>query len=166
MLWRGRAWLLSFLQLLLLLGMSSLQLLCLLLMPLFHLLLPAFIRVLSCELLMFFLLPLLKVLPVLVLPREQLLLLFLIFLVLLGIPCIWRTWPRNRRQLVRVHRTRSTRIVPRPCILSTRIPRACIPATLIVNGTRLSRLHHSAFVKCSRSRSGSNGRLATVYGRA
>jgi hypothetical protein len=62
---RSRAWRrLFFLQPLLLLGVPLLQLLCLLLVPLFDLLLPGFIGILSCELLVFLLLRLLKFLPV------------------------------------------------------------------------------------------------------
>jgi len=149
------------LQPLLLLGMPLLQLLRLLLMPLFHLLLPAFIRILSCELPVFLVLLLLQFLPVLFLLRKQLFLLLLIFSVLLGIPCIWRTGPWNWRQFLRMHRARATSIVPWP-----RIPRACIPPALVMNSACLSRLHHSAFVKCSRPRSSGDGRLASVYGRS
>jgi hypothetical protein len=73
--------LLPFLQLLLLLGVPLHHLLCLLLMPLLDLLPPGFVRALSCELLMFPFLLLLKFLPFFFLLRKQLFLLFLVFLV-------------------------------------------------------------------------------------
>jgi len=60
---------LSLLQVLLLLGVSVHQLLCLLLVPLFDLLLPGFIRVLFCELLMVPFLLLLKFLSFFILLR-------------------------------------------------------------------------------------------------
>ncbi len=141
---------LSFLQPLLLLGVPLLQLLCLLLMPLFHLLLPGFIRILSCELLVFLFLLLLQCLPFFLLLREQLFLLFLVFVVQLGIPGIWRTGALSRRKLVRMYRGSATRII--------------IPRPRIMNRTRRSSSYDSAFVKCSRFRSGSDWRLATVFG--
>ena len=68
---RSRAFFrLPFLQPLLLLGVLLRQLLCLLLMPLLDLLLPGFIRLPSCELLVFLFLLLLKFLPFFFLLRE------------------------------------------------------------------------------------------------
>ena len=154
---------LSFLRPLLLLRVLLLQLLCLLLVPLLHLLFPALIRIPFRELLMFFVLPLLKFLPFLFLLRVELFLLLLILAVLLGIARIRirRTRARHRRQFARMHRSRATRIAW-PRIFRACIPTPRIPATFIVNLATLSRLHHSAFIKCSRPRSRSNRRLASI----
>lgn len=140
------------LQPLLLLGVPLRQLLCLLLMPLFELLFPGFIRILSCELLVFLFLLLLQFLPFFLLLREQFFLLLLVLPIQFGIPSIWRTGALGRRQLVRMHRGSPTRVIS---------PR---PRRRIMNRTRPSRRHNSAFVKCSRFRSSGDWRLAPVFG--
>ncbi len=158
---RSGAWCwLSFLQALLLLGVSLLQLLRLLLVPLLDLLPSAIIRMLSGELLMFFFLLLLKFLPLSVLLRMKLFLLLLVFSVLLRIPRIWRRWTLGARNLVRVNRASATRGV----VLRTCIPSTHILSTRIMNRASLAGAHDSALVKCSRSGSSSDGRLAAVYG--
>ena len=79
------------LQPLLFLDVSLLQLLSLLLMPLFDLLPSAFIGILLRHLLMLPLLLLLEFLPLLILLGEQLLLLLLILAVAAGVPSIGRS---------------------------------------------------------------------------
>ena len=162
---RSRAWRRLFLlQPLLLLGVPLLQLLRLLLVPLLDLLPSAIIRMLSCELLMFFFLLLLKFLPFFVLLRRQLFLLLLVFPVLLGVTCVWRTGALGTRNLVGMHRGGGTRdVVCAACILWARIPSTHILSTRIMNRASLAGAHDSALAKCSRSGSSSDGRLAVVY---
>jgi hypothetical protein len=90
------------------------HLLGLLLMALLHLLLSAFIRMLSFELLMVPLLPLLELLVIFVLLRVHLFLLFLIFLVQLRVSSIWRRGALVRRQVLRVPRITRTRYIVSP----------------------------------------------------
>ena len=158
---RSGAWRRLFLlQLLLLLRVPLHHLLCLLLVPLLDLLPSAFIGMLSCELLVLFFLLLLKFLPLSVLLRMKLFLLLLVFSVLLRIPRIWRRWTLGARNLVRVNRASATRGV----VLRTCIPSTHILSTRIMNRASLAGAHDSALVKCSRSGSSSDGRLAAVYG--
>jgi hypothetical protein len=89
---------------LLLLRVPLLQLICLLLVALLDLLPAGFIRILSGELRVLFILLLLKFLPVFLLLRVQLFLLLLIFLVELGVAGVWRSGTLGARQLVRVDR--------------------------------------------------------------
>jgi hypothetical protein len=85
----ARRWLLSLLQLLLLLLMPLLQLLGLLLVSLLHLLLSRFIGMLLGQALMFLILLLLEFLPLLFLLSEYLFLLLLVFPVQLWVACVW-----------------------------------------------------------------------------
>jgi len=86
-----------------LLRVSLLQLLRLLLMPLLHMLRFRWSCLLSCQLLMFLILLLLEFLPILVLLRDYLLLLLLVFLVELRVPRV-RSGALDRRQLLRMGR--------------------------------------------------------------
>jgi len=168
---RSGAWRRLFLlQLLLLLRVPLHHLLCLLLVPLLDLLPSAVICMLSCELLVLFFLLLLKFLALSVLLRIQLFLLLLVFSVLLRVPRVWRSGTLGTRNLVRMHRASAPRgVVLRAGALSAGIVSACIPSThilstRIMNRASLAGAYDSALIKCSRSGSGSDGRLATVYG--
>lgn len=104
--------LLLLLKVLLLLNVFLLQLLCLLLMLLLYLLILRFVHLLLLHPLVFFVLVLLKFLPVFVLLGAQLGLLLLILLVGLCIPGVRSFWAFGRRQFlgmnscVRVRRAR------------------------------------------------------------
>jgi hypothetical protein len=150
------------LQPLLLLGVLLHHLLRLLLMALLDLLLPGFIGILSCELLVFAFLLLLKFLPVFLLLCVHRFLLFLVFLVLLGVPQVGRSRALNRRKLVGMDSRRTRYIVFRRHIASSCIA-SCISWTAM-NCTGLSGGHDPAIVKGRRFGSGSDGRLATVNG--
>src|SRR5690349_15426179 len=95
-------------------------------MPLLHLLPSAFISILFCQSLVFFLLLLLKFLVIFLLLRVKLFLLLLIFLVQLGISRV--RWCRAlvRRQVLGVRRITRTRYVAR-----TRVPTFSIPSPRI-----------------------------------
>ena len=93
------SWLLS-LHLLHLLRVSLLHLLGLLLVFLLHLLSSCWISLLSRQLPMFLVLLLLKFLPILILPRYQLFLLVLVFLVLLCVPRLRSSGALDRRQVL------------------------------------------------------------------
>src|SRR6202043_1437584 len=92
---------------------------------LFDLLLPGFVCILFCELLMVPFLLLLKSLPIFLLLRKQLFLLFLVFLVLLRIAGVWRTGTLHWRQLAGMHRVSTTRGIVSgrgiawPCVASS-----------------------------------------------
>src|SRR6266496_4929332 len=158
--------LLSLLQLLLLLRVFLFHLLRLLLVPLFRLLLPALIGMLAFELPIFLFLTLLEFLVVFLFLRVQVVLLFLIFLVLLRVSCLWRRGAVVRRQFIRMRRRTRTRNVPPACIPRLRIPPSCIATpsiAFIVNRARFSRRQHSPFVKCSWFRSSRDRRFAVVF---
>src|SRR5579863_1511526 len=96
---------LPLLQPLLLLYVFLLQLLRLLLVLLLSLLLSRIVRILICQLLMFFLLPLLQSLPFLVLLLLELLLLLLVFLVRLCISRVGRRWALHGGKVVGMNRS-------------------------------------------------------------
>ena len=96
-------WLLFLLQRLLLGCMSLLQLLSLLLMLLLQLLRSYVVRLLLRDALVFLVLFLLELLPFLILLRVQFCLLFLVFLVQLGIPGVRRWRTLRRRNVFRMH---------------------------------------------------------------
>ena len=161
--WRRRSGtrLLSLLHALLLLRVSLLQLLGLLLMALFELLSSGVIRVLSCEPLVFFLLPLLQFLPLFLLLCVHLFLLLLIFAVLPGVAGVWRSRSLERWQVIGMHGP--ARVV----VFGGRIGSSGIAASWIsrtaVNGAAFPGGHDPATAKCSWGGSCSNGRLAAIH---
>lgn len=157
-------WLLFLLQRLLLGGMFLLQLLSLLLMLLLQLLSSRFVSFLLRESLVFLILLLLKPLSFLVLLHTQLVLLLLVFLVLLGVPRIWRGGTFGRRKIPGVHciggpgtvvfRTTSRLVAPFcPATIGWRMVwRSCLPCR-----------HHGASAKLPRFFGGGDRRPALVH---
>jgi hypothetical protein len=91
--------------------MPLLQLLGLLLVSLFHLLLPGLIRIPLHHLLMLPILPLLQLLPLLVLFLLQFFLLSLVPLIRFGVSRIRRAGPIHGRQIARMNRIRPSIIL-------------------------------------------------------
>jgi hypothetical protein len=150
---------LSLLHFLLFLRMALLHLLRLLLMALLDLLPSRFGGILFCESLVFFFLLAFKFLPILLFLRVQLFLLLLIFAVLFRVSRIWRSRPLERRKVTRVDG--ATRVVAGwlvgwSCVASSGISRTA------VNGAAFAGGNDSATIECCGSRSGSDGRLATI----
>jgi len=171
--------LLPLLQVLLLLSVFLLHSLRLLLVPLFHLLLPRFVGVLLRETLMFLLLLLLQLLVLLILLLDQLVLLLLIFLVQFRVPRVGRgpafvglnilrvAW-RTRNVVLRTSSilgttgvlwTRNRLIGPVLCM--TRLGSASVGRRMIWR-SRFSGRHGTGALEFCRSGSGCDGWFAMV----
>ena len=127
-------------------------LLSLLLVPLLHLLLGGIISISFRELLMFFLLLLLKLLVLFFLPRVQLFLVLLIFLVGFRISAVRRRGALVRRQLIGMCGIRSRNI----CSTA-----ACV-SRITMHRTSLARLNNTASSQGAESWGGSDGWLAMI----
>src|SRR5579872_3252232 len=133
-------------------------------MALLDLLPASLVGILFCKSLVFFVLLLLKFLPVFLLLRVHLFLLFLVFPLLFRVRCVWRRWTLQRRKVIGVDS--ASRVV----VLGRRIVSSCIAGTCIsrtaMNGATLSGGNDSATAECVWCGCSCNRRLATIYGRA
>jgi len=139
------------------------HLLRLLLMALLDLLLPGFIGILSCQLLVFAFLLLLKFLPVFLLLRVHLFLLFPIFLILFRVSCVRSRGALHRRKVVGMDSASGIvfgRGVVSPSVACSGIARAAMDRAPFASG------HDSSTAECTRSGGGSDWRLAVVHVRA
>ena len=140
-------WLLLLPHLLLLLCVTLLHLLCLLLVLLLNLLPFGFIGILSSQVLVLFLLLLLEFLALLILVGVEFLLLLLVFLIHLGIACVWSGGPLQWRKFVGMDR-RASGI--RSAIGWRFVAPSCFPGC------------HGVVIECARSLSCRNGRSPLV----
>src|SRR5438270_676036 len=131
-------------------------------MALLDLLPASLVGVLFCKSLVFFVLLLLKFLPVFLLLRIHLLLLLLVFLILLRVARVWRRWTLQRRKVIGMNG--ASRVVIWWRIVSP-IARSCV-SRAAVNRAPLAGGHDPATAKCGWCGCGSNRRLAAIYRRA